>query len=499
MRALAVLVRAPSRLAREPEALHRGVQRLAQALHAQGRLDADALQRVTQEMPRPARHVADARAAHFVREVERRAGEVRAPSVRSSLDRRLQTLAETYLGERLKDLSREGARQGAVLIVELPHNRVRAWAVGDAAHPDMIGVDAVRAARQPGSTLKPLLYAMALERGWSADTRIDDAALAEQVNGGLHQYRNYSRTHYGSVSVREALGNSLNIPAVRALQFVGGADFLQRLRRLGMHSLDAHPNVYGDGLALGNGEISLYELVQAYTALAGDGRWQPLTVFEDEREPRQVQTLFVPAAAHAVADVLSDPAARTLEFGAGGVLRFPLATAVKTGTSSDYRDAWTIAYDRRYVVGVWIGNLSGQETQGVTGARGPALLTRSLLAALAPEAQPLSIAAREEAAAPAPATEPVADPTPRLEQPFNGLRLAMDPRIPDALEAFEFRVRWVGAPREVRWWVDGAPAGSSTSLAWSWPLARGIHRAYAEIVDEEGVRWRTDEVSFQVQ
>lgn len=503
MLALAVLVRAPSRLARDPGALAAGVERLARALEGQGLLDALAAARVREQPLQLARHRAEAQAAHFVREVTRRAGGLPDGAVRSSLDGRLQLLAESYLQQRLQDLSREGARQGAVLIVELPYNRVRAWAVGDLEHPGVVGVDAVRARRQPGSTLKPLLYALALERGWHAETRIADDPLAERVDGGLHQYRNYSRTHYGSVSLREALGNSLNVPAVRTLQFVGGADFLARLRQLGMRSLDAHPNVYGDGLALGNGEISLYELVQAYAALAADGRALPLTVFEDEREPRLPLRAFTPQAAHAIGAILSDPAARSLEFGAGGVLRFPRATAVKTGTSSDYRDAWTMAYDGRFVVGVWIGNLSGRETQGVTGARGPALLARSLLAALAPDSRPLALAAVPAAATAAaeetPAAFEPAPAAPRLVQPFNGLRLAMDPRIPDALEAFEFRVAWAAPAREVRWWVNGEVAGRAQALSWAWPLARGVHRVQAEVIGLNGRSWRSEEVSFRVQ
>lgn len=503
--ALAVLVRAPTRLARDPQALQDGVARLAQALVTRGSLSVEARAAVLAQPATPARHaVPPTRAAHFVREVERRSAQLDAPAsgrVRSSLDPQLQPLAESYLADRLQDVSREGARQGAVLIVEWPHNRVRAWAVGDVDHPQIVGVDAVRAPRQPGSTLKPLLYALAVERGWDADTLIDDAPLAERVNGGLHQYRNYSRGHYGRVSLREALGNSLNIPAVRTLQFVGGADFLDRLRAIGMQSLSGHPNVYGDGLALGNGEVSLYELVQAYTALAADGRWQPLTVFEDEREARRITRAYPPQAARAIAAILSDPSARALEFGSGGVLRFPLATAVKTGTSSDYRDAWTLAYDGRYVVGVWIGNLSGRETQGVTGARGPALLTRSLLAALAERSLPLPVPTGSSNRAAAAEGAPITDDSgpPRLLQPFEGLKLARDPRIPDGLEAFEFQVAGAAAAREVRWWVDGAPAGRSATTTWAWPLVAGEHRVYAELVSAEGQILRSNEVRFHVQ
>ncbi len=504
MLALAVLVRAPSRLAADAQALHGGVLRLAQALQAQGRLSADEVAVLSEQPLQLARLRPQPRAAHFVREVERQAleaGRSREGLQRSSLDAALQAQAESYLQDRLRDLAREGARQGAVLVVELPENRVRAWAVGDIEHEGVVGIDAVRTPRQPGSTLKPLLYAMTLERGWNVNTVIDDAELSERVNSGLHQYRNYSRQHYGAVSLREALGNSLNIPALKALQFVGGADFLQRLRLLGIDNLREHPNVYGDGLALGNGEISLYELVQAYTALANDGRWLPLTLFE-EPQPRTAHRGFESAAAHAINAILSDPGARQLEFGDGGTLRFPQATAVKTGTSGDYRDAWTVAYTGRHLVGVWIGNLSGRETEGITGARGPALLTRSLLAALTPVTTTLPLATGND---PAPAAVVAAeDPRvlpeqPRLLQPFNGLQLALDPRIPDALQAFEFQLLWRETPTQVRWIVDDQTVAVGESLRWAWPLQRGIHRARAEVVASDGLTHHLPEVSFRVQ
>ena len=114
---------------------------------------------------------------------------------------------------------------------------------------------------------------------------MNDYPLSAPVGRGLHSYHNYSRTHYGPLRVREALGNSLNIPAVRAIQFVGVANFLDCLRALEIRSLQQHPDFYGDGLALGNGEITLLELVRAYTVLARQGIYRPLACFDDRRIP----------------------------------------------------------------------------------------------------------------------------------------------------------------------------------------------------------------------
>jgi penicillin-binding protein 1C len=346
------------------------------------------------------------------------------------------------------------------------------------------------------------VYALALERGWTAATRIEDGQLAAHVGNGLHPYRNYSRLHYGSVTLREALGNSLNIPAVKTLQFVGGERLLDRLQALGMDGLTAHPDWYGDGLALGNGEVTLYQLVQAYTALASGGRLQRLTLFEQPVEAQAPRQLIDREAASIITDILSDPRARLLEFGNGSLLRFPAQTAVKTGTSSDYRDAWTVAYNRRYLVGAWMGNLAAQPMDGVTGSIGPALLVRSVFATLNRAAPPrplyrsprllaqtvrdLDGAERSEWFAPGtgPATtrsaEAEAGP-PQLLQPFDGLRVAIDPRVPLAQQALEFQLQAPRPPRAVTWFVDGVPRASTEAPRWLWPLAPGAHWAYAEL------------------
>ncbi|AXQ29106.1 penicillin-binding protein 1C [Solimonas sp. K1W22B-7] len=500
MLALAVLVRAPSRLVRQPEALDAAIARLAQRLAEQGALAPERLAALQAQHLSWAKQPPELAAAHFAAEAQRRyAG---TPPLRSSLDAALQASAEGFLRQRLEGLRSQGVRQGALLAVDLDGNRVRAYASVDDEHPGVVGVDAVQALRQPGSTLKPLLYAMAIEKGWNADTVLEDTRLTERVNAGLHEYRNYSRMHYGRVSLREALGNSLNIPALKALQFVGGEAFLQRLRALGMEGLSRHPDFYGDGIALGNGEVSLFQLVQAYAALTRGGQWQALSLLENDPAPRPLRPLIQPAAARAISEIISDPQARLLEFGDGGLLRFPAETAVKTGTSSDYRDAWTVAYNGRYLVGVWMGNLSGRETDGITGAQGPALLTRSLLARLEADrplqrSQRLAHAAGALPAEPAVTTAPPAEP--RLSQPFDGLMLAMDPRIPDRLEAFEFVAEWNRPLRRTTWHVNGASPVTVEGGRYLWPLARGRQRVWAELETEDGQRGRTPETAFLVK
>jgi penicillin-binding protein 1C len=243
----------------------------------------------------------------------------------------------------------------------------------------------------------------------------------------------------------------------------------------------------------------LYELVQAYTALAREGRLQPLTLFEQPRAATVETVVFAAPAARAVNAVLSDPAARLLEFGDGGLLRFPARTAVKTGTSSDYRDAWTVAYTGRYVVGIWIGNLSGRETEGVTGARGPALLARSLLARLGAHEPVRAVLPTMPAMDQAPIAEARAPARPQLLQPYDGLQLALDPRIPDELEQVDFELAWAQVPQRVRWYLNDREVGQSVGVRWSWPLQRGRHRLHALVETVSGEQLATAGVDFVVR
>jgi penicillin-binding protein 1C len=328
--------------------------------------------------------------------------------------------------------------------------------------------------------------------------------------------------------VREALANSLNIPAVRAIQFTGVDTFLDCLHELDIRSLHQHPDFYGDGLALGNGEITLLELVRAYTVLAGQGTFRPLKYLMDEPPRQGVRRIFSAETASLIGSILSDPEARRLEFGNGSLLRFPVQTAVKTGTSSDYRDAWAVGYNSRFTAGVWIGNLSHQATDGITGSNGPALILRSVFAELnrQQDTRPLYLSPRlvkmeicRDSGLPADGscsgisewfvsgTEPKSRSVrPRdaqpvyLQHPTAGLQLAMDPRIADDQEAFVFRLANLNTKRKVDWYIDGKLAATTPAGEYLWPLQRGAHSVKARMLsDGSGQFQDTPEVSFTVK
>ncbi|NSW86493.1 MAG: transglycosylase domain-containing protein [Syntrophobacteraceae bacterium] len=530
MLALAVLVRAPSSLDlhRNPAALEKGIDRLAWRMLVLGVIDETQHRMASSGGLSPARHELPVDAGHFTQHLYRRGFPdhlVQNGTLVTTLDASLQKRVRQILDGRLRDLSSSDVRDGAVLVVDHQAGEVLAWVNGWGLCSGTPGgwIDAVTAPRQPGSTLKPFLYALALDSGWTPATLIDDSPLVESLGQGLHFFRNYSRTCYGPLRLREALGNSLNIPAVRTIQFVGTDRFLSLLHELGFNSLSKSHNHYGQGLALGDGEVSLFELVRAYTALARSGELHPLrmAVYDGEAGVKPVR-VFSEEAASTIADILSDPQARRLEFGDGNLLRLPVQTAVKTGTSSGHLDSWVVGFSHRHTVGVWMGNLDRRPTIGVTGASGPALVMRAVFAELnrhrdgealfmSPRLVQVNICplSGTPAGSSCPGVreffkrgeEPVgvcpihADSntagTPpsaqsrrvQLQQPTPGLQLAMDPRIPDDLEAFPFVISVPPEVQKVEWLVNGEVAGVTGvgENRFLWPVSRGSHLAMARV------------------
>lgn len=520
--ALAVMVRSPSRLDihLNMDKIEKPVAVLAGLIQKQGLINSREAGQILSEDIRVNSSGLTVDAGHFVDFLYREKASALRPvngQVNTTLDASLQSMAKTILDSRLNDLSSSGVKNGALLITDNHTHEVLAWVVGGSRSDDTPSgwIDAVSTPRQPGSTLKPFVYAMALDRGWTAATIIDDSPLSEPVGTGLHSYHNYSRVYYGKLTLRDSLGNSLNIPAVRALQFVGVEKLLACLSRLGMDSLRQNPDFYGDGLVLGNGEITLFELVQAYAALSNHGVYYPLRlILNEDAGSGGPARVFSSEASSLIGNILSDSSARRLEFGDGGILNFPVQTAVKTGTSSDYRDAWAVGYNNDYTVGVWMGNLDRDAMDRITGSKGPAMVLRSVFAELNRNrvTRPLYLSPRlvkrdicRDTGLPAdgdcpsssewfaPGTEPETfagnreDETPlAMIQPSPGLQMAMDPRIPDNHEAFPFKLSGVPDNSSVDWYVDDKLISTTSSDSYLWPMSRGNHTAMARVrsVDE---------------
>ena len=292
--------------------------------------------------------------------------------MRTTIDRALQRFVQAQTEDVIAALQSYNVNDAAALVVDNRSGAVRAY-VGSPNYfsdPSLGRNDGVQALRQPGSALKPFTYERALERGTiRATTILDDAPAAYAIPGGrLYQPADYSGRFSGPVRVRYALANSLNVPAVRVLSDLGVRELLVRLHDLGFAHLTKPASYYGLGLTLGGGEVSLWELTDAYVAMARDGSAVPLHLVEGgAATPRQIGD---PSDWQLVTDMLADRNARAHSFGHGSVLDLPFPAAVKTGTSSDFHDTWTVGFTREYTVGVWVGNFDGSPMRGVSGVTG---------------------------------------------------------------------------------------------------------------------------------
>ncbi|MBF0424788.1 MAG: penicillin-binding protein 1C [Magnetococcales bacterium] len=296
-----------------------------------------------------------------------------APSgrVASTIDGALQRFALETLTQQLTQLADRNVRDGALLVVENATGEILAYVGNGGDHPATRHVDGVTAPRQAGSTLKPFLYQLALERRLlTAASLLEDTPLELAAVGGLYAPQNYDREFKGWVSARTALASSLNVPAVRTLLLVGSEIFLERLRRLGFTHLTRDAAHYGYALALGAGEVTLRELVLAYRILANGGLSSPISLRPGVEQPIPVR-IMQPGAVAIIGHILADPLARGLTFGLDNPLTTPFWSAVKTGTSKQMRDNWCVGFSARYTVGVWVGNFDGapmHEVSGITGA-----------------------------------------------------------------------------------------------------------------------------------
>lgn len=313
----------------------------------------------------------------------------------TTLDLDVQRLTQQALQQNLERLKLAGAGNTAGVVVDLPTGEVLAY-VGSAHYtdPDAHGaIDYLETRRSPGSSLKPFIYGLALEKGThTAASELADTPVEFTVaRGGTWAPENLSHTFLGPMLFRQALGNSRNIPALRVLSDVGVAQMVERLEQGGVSRVRYSPEAYGLSLAIGSLPVTPMELAGLYTALAHRGVTVPLHFFpEDAPEGRRV--LSADAAA-LIADILSDPDARRPGFPAGGALDFDYAVAIKTGTSQGYRDAWAAAFSDRLLVVTWVGNHDWKRMNLASGATAAAPAAHAILDAVMPLRTPAEPAA----------------------------------------------------------------------------------------------------------
>jgi penicillin-binding protein 1C len=481
----------------------------------EGRADCDALEFAVQAaLSRPAWASSEGLAPHLARTLVQQApGQAR---IVTTLRADVQRLAVASLRQHLRELSGRYVEDGAVVVLDNTSGEVLAWVGSSGDLSRAAEVDGVTAPRQAGSTLKPFLYAQAIaQKRLTAASLVDDSPAHIPTAAGLYIPQNYDHHFKGWVSVRTALGASLNVPAVRTLVMVTPEAFHRQLRAAGL-PLREGGDYYGYSLALGSAEVRLLDLANAYRTLANQGRFaQPRSTPAAAPSP-PVQAVD-PAAAFIVADILSDPNARARTFGTDSLLATRFWTAVKTGTSKDMRDNWAVGFSQRYTVGVWVGNASGAAMHAVSGTSGAAPVWAAVmrhlharessrppvpprgtvrqhvrfgqrLEAERPEwflqgtAQSL-IALEEPAAAPGAAA-------PRIVAPADGTIVALDPDIPPQRQRLALRA---DGGSGLRWRIDGREFARGAHALWlPWP---GRH--VVQLMDAQGKL--LDEVRLEVR
>ncbi len=381
-------------------------------LHEQGAIDGDVLARALADDVDVRLHQPEMLAPHLTSRL-RHARPQGASVVQTTLDVGLQREVEAIVTDEVlfgphRD---DGLQHAAVVVVDNRSGEVLSW-VGSASFfsDATLGQnDGVTSPRQPGSALKPFVYGRALQAQTEAgkqalrltaatilsDVDTDLAVPGPGADGAIYRPQNYDRRMHGPVTLRAALQNSYNVPAIEVARRLGPAAVLDVLQRAGFASLDQPASHYGVGLVLGNGEVTLLELATGYAGLARGGRSRPLTVvagaYDEKRNSVPIiwggpagatETRFLDDDSVALlTHILKDDAARAPAFGLDNALDLEFPVAAKTGTSRSYVDNWTAGFTVERTVAVWAGSFDGTPMRGVSGISGAGVVFRRVMEA----------------------------------------------------------------------------------------------------------------------
>ena len=319
------------------------------------------------------------KAKHFTNYIYNKLHDSENGDIVTTLDLEIQNYCQNALSSHLNKLKGQNVDNGAVVVIEGETGEVVAYIGAAGAHDSTDDIDAVQIARSCGSTLKPFLYLKAIEeQKMTAASLLPDTQNAIRSRYIDYDPKNYDNTFRGPVRLREALGNSLNIPAIYALSQIGARDFYNHLQDKLYLDLPRGLNEYGAGLILGNAEVSLLNLVSAYTVLSNEGvHVKPRFL---NTQPQVKSTISTVDSTLIIEDIMTDNEARSYTFGNQSPLYFEKdRIAVKTGTSSGFRDAWSVGYGQKYIVGVWVGNLKGNPMDEISSVDGAVPVWRNIM------------------------------------------------------------------------------------------------------------------------
>lgn len=288
--------------------------------------------------------------------------------IRTTISLPLQNMLDQTLSAHLSRIANYGARQISAMIVKVPEMEILAM-VGSAEYGPLADGynNGCIAERSGGSSLKPFLYALAFEQGYYPSFVIPDTMQSYKTPQGEYLANNANKQSYGPVSIRTALGNSLNISAVKMLNLIGIKTFYKLLVDSALlKEKKGAADFYGLGLAIGNPEITMIDLVQAYGIFVNQGKLKSISMIMNE--PVTEKQIFSRETAYLIYDILSDHTARLFTFGNPNFFKFKNKWAIKTGTSTNYRDSWLTAFNGNYLISIWVGNFDGSPTRSLSGA-----------------------------------------------------------------------------------------------------------------------------------
>ena len=345
---------------------------ILEKMHAQGWLSREQLQTALAQEIVIQRFSGGFAAPHVVETVKG------SESTCTTIDALLQHQVEIIVTQRIGAIRAKNVGHAAVVVIENASGDVLAL-VGsrDFFARDSGQINGTWVPRSPGSALKPFTYLLAFEGGATPSSIVADLPIEFMTTSGTYKPENYALHHFGPMTYRAALGNSLNISAVRVLERIGGTEtLLTKLQALGLSTLTESAEHYGLGLTIGNAPVRLIELTNAYATLARLGLHKPWRL---QNTPSDERRLLPEKECYLIADILSDNQARERVFGAHSPLRLPFRCAAKTGTSTSFRDNWTLGFTAEFTVGVWVGNFDNTPMQDVSGVTGAGPIFRDVM------------------------------------------------------------------------------------------------------------------------
>ncbi len=288
--------------------------------------------------------------------------------IHSSVSKATQIKVEQMVANYVNRTRAMNINNAAVLVINNETMQVEAY-IGSAGFNDKLDggqVDGVQAIRSPGSALKPLLYATAFDKGMITPKNIIND-VPTNFNG--FEPENFDRKFNGKVSVEFALANSLNIPAVKVVKDLEKTILIEQLKKADFQTVKKHEKDLGLSIVLGGCGVTLEEMTQLYAAFANDGNWQKTEMLDDKLTERKVRntSIISPSATYLITEILAQIKRPDLPNNFDYTYRLP-KIAWKTGTSFGRRDAWSIGYNKKYTVGVWVGNFSGEGVPELSGA-----------------------------------------------------------------------------------------------------------------------------------